>query len=154
MSLHTYSSPNFITLSTGWHISLIQTSRWHQNKSSVLAWPGMPCPGQNRTFVLMSKGGLNQRDVSPCRLNIMNNIEPTSLISQSSLSSLPPATCSRDKDVDGGCGWGAASVGLAYGANPLAYECEDCGKNFGSRKNTTALTTHSTWKWRWSPSLS
>ena len=28
-----------LVLCTGWHISLIQTSRWHQNKSSGLAWP-------------------------------------------------------------------------------------------------------------------
>ena len=31
-----------------------------------LAWPALTWPGQNGTFVLMSTGGLNQRDVSPC----------------------------------------------------------------------------------------
>ena len=38
---------------TGWQIRLSQTSRWHQNKSSVLAWPGLTWTGQNGTFVLM-----------------------------------------------------------------------------------------------------
>ena len=51
---------------TGWHIMLIQTSRWHQIKSSVLACPSQARPGQNGTFDLMSTGGLNQPDVSPC----------------------------------------------------------------------------------------
>ena len=36
--------------STGWHISLSQTSRWHQNRSSVLARPGRP--GQAKTELL------------------------------------------------------------------------------------------------------
>ena len=52
--------------STGWHIRLSQTSRWHQNKSSGLACPGQARPGQNRTFVLMSTGSLAQPDMSPC----------------------------------------------------------------------------------------
>ena len=47
---------------------LIQTSRWHQNKSSFMAWPTLTWPGQNGTFVLMSTGGLNQGKVSPCTL--------------------------------------------------------------------------------------
>ena len=33
-----------------------------------LACPDLTWPGQNRTFVLTSMGGLNQRDVSPCTL--------------------------------------------------------------------------------------
>ena len=57
-----------ILVSTGWHISLIQTSCWHQTKSSVLAWPGQGRPGQYRTCLLMSTGGLNPGDVSPCSL--------------------------------------------------------------------------------------
>ena len=52
---------------TGWHIRLSQTSRWHQNKSSVLAWPGLTWTGQNWSFVLKSTGGLAQPDVPPCR---------------------------------------------------------------------------------------
>ena len=60
----------FCKWNTGWHITLFQTSRWHQNDSSILAWPALPWPGQNGTFVLMSTGGLNQRDVSPCKLII------------------------------------------------------------------------------------
>ena len=35
---------------TGWHIMLIQTSRWQENKSSVLAWPGQA--GQVKTELL------------------------------------------------------------------------------------------------------
>ena len=58
-------------ITTGWHISLIQNSRWHHNKSSVLAWPALTWPGQNGTFVLMSTGGLSKRDVSPC-MNILS----------------------------------------------------------------------------------
>ena len=54
--------------STGWHIRLSQTSRWQQNKSSVLAWPGRTWTCQNRTFVLMSTGGSAQPDVSPCKV--------------------------------------------------------------------------------------
>ena len=51
---------------TGWHITLCKTSRWHQNKSSVLAWPALAGLGQNGTFVLKSTAGFAQRDVSPC----------------------------------------------------------------------------------------
>ena len=51
---------------TGWHIMLIKTFHWHQNKGSVFAWPGQIRPGQNGTFVLKSTGGLAQADVSPC----------------------------------------------------------------------------------------
>ena len=35
-------------------------------KTKVPLWPGQARPGQNRTFVLMSTGGLNQGDISPC----------------------------------------------------------------------------------------
>ena len=35
-------------------------------KTKVMFWPGQVRAGQNGTFVLMSMGGLNQRDVSPC----------------------------------------------------------------------------------------
>ena len=51
---------------TGWHIRWSQTPRWHQNKSSVSAWPGQDRPGQNGTFVLKSTEGSSQADVSPC----------------------------------------------------------------------------------------
>ena len=30
-----------LNINTGWHIRLVQTSRWHQKKSSVLAWPSL-----------------------------------------------------------------------------------------------------------------
>ena len=61
-------TPYIVTSSecTGWHIRLIQTSRWHQIKSSALTCPSQARPGQNGTFDLMSTGGLNQPDVSPC----------------------------------------------------------------------------------------
>ena len=59
-----HSSNALLCACTRWHITLIQTSRWHQNKSAVFACPALP--GQYGTFVLMSTGGLNQRDVSPC----------------------------------------------------------------------------------------
>ena len=59
---------------TGWHIRLWRTSRWYQNKSSVLAWPGQDRPGQNGTFVFKSTGGLSQPDVSPCTLDPLTNI--------------------------------------------------------------------------------
>ena len=35
---------------TGWHIRLLQTSRWHHNKSSILAWPGQAMPKWNCCF--------------------------------------------------------------------------------------------------------
>ena len=55
---------------TGWPITLFKTSRWLQNKSSVLAWPGQDRPGQNGTFVLKSTGGFKQRDGSPCNVHL------------------------------------------------------------------------------------
>ena len=62
-----------LNLGTGWHILLIQTSCWHQTKSSILAWPGQGRPGQYGTCLLMLTGGLNQGDVSPCTvLNSQN----------------------------------------------------------------------------------
>ena len=42
---------------TGWLFHLFKTSRWFQNKSSVLAWLGQDRPGQSGTFVSMSTGG-------------------------------------------------------------------------------------------------
>ena len=44
---------------TGWHIRLSKTSRWHQNKSFVLAWPGLTWTGQNWTFVFQGEVLLN-----------------------------------------------------------------------------------------------
>ena len=35
-------------------------------KTKVPFWPALTWPGQNITFVLMSTGGLDQHDVSPC----------------------------------------------------------------------------------------
>ena len=52
---------------TGWQITLAKTSRWHNNISSVLAWPGLTWPGQSGTFVLKSMGGFQQVEWSPCR---------------------------------------------------------------------------------------
>ena len=53
---------------TRWHIRLWRTSRsrWLQNKSTILAWTVLAWPGQNGTFVLKSRGGSSQPDVSPC----------------------------------------------------------------------------------------
>ena len=45
---------------TGWPFTLFPTSRWHQNKSSVLVW----CA--NTTFVLVSTRGWEQQEWSPC----------------------------------------------------------------------------------------
>ena len=55
---------------------IFHAARWYQNKSSVLAWPGQGRPVQNGTFVLMSKGGLNQCDVSPCIIVIISHPWP------------------------------------------------------------------------------
>ena len=48
-------------LSTGWPLMLCQTSCWHQYKRCVLSSSYL-----NRTFVLMSTGGLTQPEWSPC----------------------------------------------------------------------------------------
>ena len=69
-----------ILVSTGWHISLIQTSCWHQTKSSVLAWPGQGRPGQYKTCLLMSTGGLNQGDVSPCIRIVIGRLQALTLM--------------------------------------------------------------------------
>ena len=50
---------------TGWPITLAKTS-WLQNKSSILAWPGLALPDQSGTIDLQSTGGFGQRDGSPC----------------------------------------------------------------------------------------
>ena len=44
-----WRNPNALE-STGWHIRLWQTSRWHQNISSVLAWSGQARPKWNFCF--------------------------------------------------------------------------------------------------------
>ena len=85
---------------TGWHIRLSQTSRWHQNKSSFLA-----CPGQNRTFVLMSIGGLAQPDVSTCmhynyinvdiNIRLKSNWSHHNFITQLTKLSWPPLSRKR-----------------------------------------------------------
>ena len=51
-----------------WHSTLVQTSRWHQNKSSVFAWSG-----QAKTEVLFWyqwEVWTNQRAVSPCTYDV------------------------------------------------------------------------------------
>ena len=66
----TWYSRYHATKRTGWHIRLRKTSRCFQNKSYVLAWPGLAWPGlawpgQSGTFVLKLTGGFAQPDVSP-----------------------------------------------------------------------------------------
>ena len=54
------------TWTTGWHFRLFLTSRWHQNKISVLVKGYHSGCAKPQTSVMVSTGGLTQPDVSPC----------------------------------------------------------------------------------------
>ena len=57
-------------------VEFLRCPRWYiQVRCSVLACPSQARPGQKGTFDLMSMGGLNQPDVSPCTLLPKNAIK-------------------------------------------------------------------------------